>query len=225
MTVNNPGVERENTDRDASGAAQTGEVVANSYLDDRAVSQEDDRSAIATLTSSSPVIPKTDGGAMLEEERQLHQSTQGDSITKPSSKRSRSPSRPDRADGCISDWVFDVLAEDDGETKGDGSPSSKRARSSSCLSKSVQNQLAPATAVKGVPIPDTAQANQSLRGDQEYKVQQVVGESGSEYEVTALTKMWLPKASVDPRLVRKYRAEQRAATQVRTRWSSRLHNK
>lgn len=33
--------------------------------------------------------------------------------------------------------------------------------------------------------------------------------------------MWLPKALVDPKLKRKYRAEKRAATRVRTRWSSR----
>jgi hypothetical protein len=65
----------------------------------------------------------------------------------------------------------------------------------------------------------------SAQGDQEYEVHKVVGELRSEYEVTVLIKMWLPKALVDPKLVRKYRAEQRVATRVRTRWSSRLRNR
>jgi hypothetical protein len=70
-----------------------------------------------------------------------------------------------------------------------------------------------------------ATENGPPRGDYEYEVHQIVGESGSEYEVTPLTKMWLPKASVDPKLVRKYRVEQRAATRVRTRRSSQLQNR
>jgi hypothetical protein len=88
-----------------------------------------------------------------------------------------------------------------------------------------EKQPRPAAAVKGVQMPGSAYDDRSPPGDQEYKVHQVVGESGSGYEVTALTKIWLPKASVHSKLVRKYRAEQRAATQVRTRWSSRLQNK
>ena len=42
---------------------------------------------------------------------------------------------------------------------------------------------------------------------------------------SAVTNIWWPKASVGTQLVRTYRAEQRAATQIRTRWSSRLQNK
>ena len=68
--------------------------------------------------------------------------------------------------------------------------------------------------VEGVEMPGSAQGDQPQRGDQEYEVHQIVGESELEYEVTAVTNMWLPKASVGPKLVRKYRAEQRAATQV-----------
>jgi hypothetical protein len=79
--------------------------------------------------------------------------------------------------------------------------------------------------MKGVPVSGSAHGGRPPQGDQEYEVHQVVGESGSEYEVTAFTKIWLPKASVEPKLVRKYRAEQRAATWVRTRWTFRLQNK
>jgi hypothetical protein len=118
--------------------------------------------------------------------------------------------------------VFDVFAEDDGGTKGDGSPPSKRARSSS---EAAENPPPPlAVAAKGVQMSGSAHDDRP-RGDQEYEIHQVVGESGSEYEVTALTKLRLSKASVDPKLVRKYRAERRAATRVRTRWSSRMQNK
>jgi hypothetical protein len=74
-------------------------------------------------------------------------------------------------------------------------------------------------------MPGSAHDDRPPRGDQEHEVHQIVGESGLEYEVTALTKIWLPKASVDSKLVRKYRAEQRAATRVLTRRSSRLQNK
>jgi hypothetical protein len=52
MTVNDPWVESENTDGNTGGAAQTGEVVANSDLDDAAMSQVDDRPAIVAFTSS-----------------------------------------------------------------------------------------------------------------------------------------------------------------------------
>ena len=74
-------------------------------------------------------------------------------------------------------------------------------------------------------ISGSAHSDGPLQSDQGCKVHQIVGESGSEYEVTALTKIWLPKGSVDPKLVRKYRAEQRAATWVPTCRSSRLQNK
>jgi hypothetical protein len=60
-------------------------------------------------------------------------------------------------------------------------------------------------------MPGNAYDDPSSLGDQEYEVHQVVREWGSGYEVTTLTKIWLPKASVHPKLVRKYRAEQRAA--------------
>jgi hypothetical protein len=150
MTVNDPEVGRENTDGDAGGAAQTGEVVANSDPDDGVMSQDDDRSAIARSTSFSPEIPESDSGATLDEERQLHPSAQGDYIASPPSKRIRSPSGSGRADGRGSDWVFDVFAEDEGGIKSDGSLALKRARYSSRPIEATEN---------GPP-----------RGDYEYKV-------------------------------------------------------
>jgi hypothetical protein len=127
MTVDNLGEGVENTDRDAGGAAQEGEGVSNSNLDDAAMLRCDNRSAPATSTTCSP---ESDSGATLDEERWLHPSVPGDSIASPCGKRSRSSSGSDQAYGRGSDWVFDVSAKDDRGTKGDGSPSSKRARSS-----------------------------------------------------------------------------------------------
>jgi hypothetical protein len=227
MTINNFGLRGENTDGDTDDVAYTGEVVVNSDPDDITILQDDGRSAIAISTSFSPEIPESDGATTWDDERQLSPSVQGDLIFSPSGKRSRSLSGSGRADGRGSDWVFDVFAEDDGGTEGDGSPFSKRARSSPPPLKVAANRPSPAAAalVKGVEMPGSAHGDRLPRGDQEYEVHQIVGESGLEYEVTAITKIWLPKASVDPKLVRKYRAEQRAATRIRTRWSSRLQNK
>jgi hypothetical protein len=57
----------------------------------------------------------------------------------------------------------------------------------------------------------------------EWQAQCTVGErqtpSGLEYEVSLEKTLWLPKATLDTKLVRRYRE---AATRVRTRWSSRL---
>jgi hypothetical protein len=71
MTVNDPGVESDNTEGDAGGFAQTGKVVANTDLDDAAMSQADDRPAIVAFTSS-PEFLESDSGATLDEKRQLH---------------------------------------------------------------------------------------------------------------------------------------------------------
>jgi hypothetical protein len=122
MTVNDPGVEGENTDGDAGDAAHPGECVANSDPDNATMSQGDDRLAIMTSTSFSPEIPESDTAAKLDDERQLIPSVQGDPIISPSGKRSRSLSGLGRADSCGSDWVFDIFAEDDGGTEDDGSP-------------------------------------------------------------------------------------------------------
>jgi hypothetical protein len=227
MIVDNPGVENKNTDRDTGGAAHTGEVVANSDPDDVPISQGDDHLAITTSTSFSPEITKSDSATTLDDKRQLNPSIQGDPIPSPSNKRSRSLSGSGQVDDHGSDWVFDVFTEDDSGTKGDGSPPLKRARSFPPPFKAAKNRPLPAAsvAVKGVQVPGSAHGDRPPRGDQEYEVHQIVSESGLEYEVTAVTKIWLPKALVGPKLVRKYQTEQSAATWIRTRWSSRLQNK
>jgi hypothetical protein len=65
--------------------------------------------------------------------------------------------------------------------------------------------------------------------DHEWQAQRIVGErqtpSGLKYEVSLEKTLWLPKATLDTKLVRRYRAEQRAATRVRMRWSSRYRKR
>jgi hypothetical protein len=62
--------------------------------------------------------------------------------------------------------------------------------------------------------------------DHEWQAQRIVGErqtpSGLEYEASVEKTLWLSRAALDVKLVGRFRAEQRAATRVRTRWSSRL---
>ena len=222
MTVKNAEVRGKNTDKDAAGAAHMNKAVVNLNLDDAVMLQPDNRSAITTSPTFSPEIPESDSEVTLDEERHLHPSGPGAFTPSPSSKRNRSLGGSDHTDDRGSDWVFDVFAEDDGRPEGDSWPPSKRARFSSRSSKAAENAPPLAVAVMDVQIVGNACKDQTQRGGQEYKVHQIVGESGSEYEVTAFMNLWLPKVSVGPKLVRKYRAEQRAATRVRTRWSSRL---
>jgi hypothetical protein len=224
MAVNDLGSEDKNIDGDIGAVIHMGEGVAGSGLDDAATPQGDDRFAIATSASFSPEIPETDSVVTSDDEGQVNPSVQGDPSLSPSVK-SRSTSGPGRADGCGSDWVFDVFA-DDGEAEGGGPSPSKQVRSSSPSLKAVENRSLPTFALvaEGVQVAGSAHGDRPPGFDQEYEVQQIVGESGSEYEVTAVTKIWLPKASVDSKLVRKYRA-QRAATRVPTRRSSRLQNR
>jgi hypothetical protein len=62
MTVHDPGIGGENAERDAGGTAYIKEGVAKSDSDDTAMSQDDDRSTIATSTSLAPGIPESDSG-------------------------------------------------------------------------------------------------------------------------------------------------------------------
>ena len=65
-----------------------------------------------------------------------------------------------------------------------------------------------------------------ISNDHKWQAQRIISErqtpSGPEYEVGVQKTLWLPRATLDTKLVRKYGAEHRAATRVRTRWSSRL---
>lgn len=175
MTVDNPDLRGGNTDGDAGGAAHTGEIVANSDLDDAAMLQCENRSTIATSTSFSLEIPESDSGATLNEESQLHSPLREDPIANPCGKRSRSLSGSDRADGRGNDWVFNVFAEDDSETEGHESPSSKRARPSSRPLEAAENGTLPTVVVKDVQMSGSAHGDRPLRGDQEYPVHEVVG--------------------------------------------------
>src|SRR3954454_7383662 len=65
-----------------------------------------------------------------------------------------------------------------------------------------------------------------MSDDHEWQAQRIVGErqtsSELEYEVSVQKTLWLSRATLDTKLVGRYRAEHRAATRVCTRWSSRL---
>jgi hypothetical protein len=122
MTVNNAEVGGENTDKDAAGAAHMNEAVVNLDLDDAAMLQPDNRSAITTSPTFSPEIPESDSEVTLEEERHLHLFGPGAFTPSPSSKRNRSLGGSDHTDSSGSDWVFDVFAEDDGRPEGDSWP-------------------------------------------------------------------------------------------------------
>jgi hypothetical protein len=90
---------------------------------------------------------------------------QGDPTPSLSSKRECSLSGSGRPDGCGSDWVYDIFAEDDGGTKGDGSPPLKRARSSPPPLKAAANRPSPAAAVtvEGVQVPGSAHSDVTNR--------------------------------------------------------------
>ena len=147
MTANNTEVEGKNTDRDATGAAHINEAVVDLGLDDAAILERSNRSAIITSPSFSPEIPESDSGVTLDEERQLPLSGPGDSTSSPSGKRSRSLSGLDQTDGRSTDWVFDVFAEDDGRPEGGSWPPLKRARFPSHPSEAAENALSSAVAV------------------------------------------------------------------------------
>jgi hypothetical protein len=69
MTVNNLGVEGENTDRHTGGATHIDEGVANSDRNNIIISQGDDLLAITTPASFYPEIPESDNAAILDKER------------------------------------------------------------------------------------------------------------------------------------------------------------
>ncbi len=60
----------------------------------------------------------------------------------------------------------------------------------------------------------------------EWQAQRIIGErqtpSRREYKTSVQKTLWPLGAALDTKLVPRYRAGQRAATRVRTRWSSRL---
>jgi hypothetical protein len=101
--VNNLKVRGENTDRNTNVTTYIDKSIANSNLNNIVILQSDDYLMITVLTFFSPEILESDSRAMLEKERQLHPSVQGDSIISLPGKRSRSLSGSNRADSCGSD--------------------------------------------------------------------------------------------------------------------------
>jgi hypothetical protein len=126
--------------------------------------------------------------------------------------------------------MFDVFAEDDDGLVNDGQPPAKRRRRASSAASSVRRGEAWTPPVVESPhdIGLYADLNreEEMLDDHEWQAQRIVGErqtpSGLEYEVSVQKTLWLPRAALDTKLVRRYRGEQRAATRVRTRWSSRV---
>jgi hypothetical protein len=144
-------------------------------------------------------------------------------------------SNDDRAVDDVADkrprpFVFDVFAENDDELINNGQPPAKRRRRASSASSSVRTEQARTPPVinlsHDVELPAGFTRKEETMEGHEWQAQRIVGErqtpSGLEYEVRLEKTLWLPKATLDTKLMRRYRAEQRAATRVRTRWSSRL---
>jgi hypothetical protein len=100
--------------------------------------------------------------------------------------------------------VFDVFTEDENGLVNNGQPPAKRLRRASSASSSVR--------------PEDLNRKEEMLDRHEWQAQHIVGErqtlSGLEYEVRVEKTVWLPRATLHTRLVRRYRAEQRAATRV-----------
>jgi hypothetical protein len=122
-------------------------------------------------------------------------------------------------------FVFDVFAEDDDELDNDGQPPAKRRRRASSVSSPVrteQAQTPPITNLpQGVELHASFTRKEETMEGHEWQARRIVGErqtpSGLEYEVSLEKTLWLPKATLGTKLVRRYRAKQRAVTRVRTR--------
>jgi len=129
-----------------------------------------------------------------------------------------------------SDDVFHPLTNDDDVPVSKSQPPVKRRRRVQSASLSirpgeVRTPLVINSRHDAKPYADPKH-DEAMSNDHEWQAQRIVGErqasSGLEYEVSVRKTLWLPRAMLDTKLVRKYRAERRAATRVRTRWSSRL---
>jgi hypothetical protein len=184
---------------------------------------------MATTTTVTSWLGLTQRGAPTRRARDASNTT--------SDAYSASPEIAESNDGRVVDdgtdkrprpFVFDVFAEDDDELVNNGQPPAKRQRRAS--SSSVRTEQARTPPVVNLPHDvelhaDFTRKEETMEGHG-WQAQRIVGErqtpSGLEYEVRLEKTLWLPKATLDTKLVRRYRAEQRAVTRVRTRWSSRL---
>jgi hypothetical protein len=118
-------------------------------------------------------------------------------------------------------FVFDVFAEDDDGLVNNVQPPAKRQRRASSASSSVRTEQAPTPLVVNLsndvgPSADLNREEEKTLDGHEWQVQCIVGErqtpSGLEYKVSVAKTLWLPRATLDTKLVRRCRAEQRSAT-------------
>jgi hypothetical protein len=140
---------------------------------------------------------------------------------------SPSPEIADSNDGTDKRPVF---AEDDDGLASDVQPRAKRRHQASSAS-SVRTGQAPTPLVVNlshdVGLENISDLNQEETLDgQAWQARRIIGErqtpSGLEYEVSVEKTLWLSRATIHSKLLRRCRAEQRATTRIRTRWSSRL---
>jgi hypothetical protein len=120
--------------------------------------------------------------------------------------------------------VFDVFAKDNDGLVNDGQPPAKRRRRASYAASSVRPGEVWTPLVVASPHDAGLYTDLNREGmldDYEWHAQRIVGErqapSGLEDEVSVEKTLWLPRAALDVKLVRRFRAEQRAATRVCTR--------
>lgn len=190
----------EGTERDTGGAAYMGEVMAKSDLGDIAIAHPVPSPSKSLRAMVSPQWTRRSSSIHPCKEILL---------PAPLANEVAAWAGQVRSTGHGSNQVFNIFAEDDGVREGDSSPASKRVRSSSHPLEAAENGLAPTAAVmvKGVQLPGSVHDERPPWGEQEYKAHQVVSEAKSEYIVTTFTKIWLSQAAVDPKIVKKYRAE------------------
>ena len=126
-------------------------------------------------------------------------------------------------------FVFDIFTEDDDVLVSEGQPLAKRRRRAQSAPSSVHPGEARTPLVVNSqhdvgPYMDLKHGG-VMSDDHEWQAQRIIGErqtsSGLEYEVSVQKTLWLPRTTLDTKLV-KYGAEHQAATRVRTRWSLRL---
>jgi hypothetical protein len=165
-----------------------------------AESSDQNLSGVTASTSSLPgLAPETDVSC-----------TQMDPVVTPSNQH-KALMRP-----CPFAFVFD------------GQPPAKRRRRASSATSSARpgEVWTPLVVASPHDAGLYTDLKREMLDNQEWQAQRIIGErqtpSGLEYEVSVEKTLWLPRAALDVKLVRRFRAGQRAATRVRTRWSSRL---
>jgi hypothetical protein len=114
--------------------------------------------------------------------------------------------------------VFNDFAEDDDGLISDVQPPANRRRRASSASSSVRTEQAPAPLVVYLShdvraCADLNREEEKTLDGREWQAQRIVDErqtpSGLKYEVSVVKTLWLPRATLNTKLVWMYRAEQR----------------